>query len=230
MVNQMIKIPRGCVLWLDLTEDTGNIVYDHSGHGNNGKVKGAVLEKRLPYIGRRFDGVDDLVVVADSESLHITKAITVVAWVKTKVVATQCIAHKYSADEDAGFQLFITSAGKAVLNGRDGSGYYRTSGESTTIVTDGNLHQIIGRINVNLWEIWVDGVKENYTDTGYQNTDLRNTVDLYIGTYSSYYFTGLISVVQIYNRALSASEIKYLYEEFQKRVFRRIAPLEIRMR
>ena len=104
MVNQMIRIPKECVLWLDLTEDTGDIVYDHSGNGNNGKVYGAVLERRLPFIGRKFDGEDDYIEVPDSPSLDITDEITIMAWVKpndlTDIGVIVCKGDQYTSSNN----------------------------------------------------------------------------------------------------------------------------------
>ena len=67
-------------------EASGTTVVDSSGNGNNGtfnavngptRVTGGRFGKAM-----QFDGVDDLITVADSNSLDLTSAATLMAWVK----------------------------------------------------------------------------------------------------------------------------------------------------
>ena len=67
-------------------EASGTTVIDSSGNGNNGtfsatngptRVTGGRFGKAM-----QFDGVDDLITVADSNSLDLTTAATMMAWVK----------------------------------------------------------------------------------------------------------------------------------------------------
>jgi len=230
MVNQMIKIPRGCVLWLDLTEDTGNIVYDHSGHGNNGKVYGAVLEKRLPFIGRKFDGVDDYVEVPDSESLDITDY-TVSLWVKWRGEGTSGKNYWTLINRNSGglgvddpYHIYVTTSG--VIEARVGT--VDSTVSSNVDIRDGKWYFVALTRKGTTVSIYING---ELKDTG-TGEIISGSGSLTIGVWPAYkdYFNGIIAHVSIYNRALNLLEIKYLYEEFQKRVFRRIAPLEIRMR
>jgi len=230
MVNQMVKIPKGCVLWLDLTEDTGDIVYDRSGHGNNGRVYGAVLEKRLPYVGRRFDGVDDYAVVSDSPSLRCetNNKLTVLAWVKLEYFDAPRIENFvlrkstdwnngwglswFKDDDTIGFRLVFTDGTNVVLKTKRPDDWVFIGG-----TYDGSKAYLYKNAKI------VATQKPNKTledTTGYP---------VYISK-SDRLIKGFVAHVSIYNRALSPREIKYLYEEFQKRVFRRIEPLEIRMR
>ncbi len=230
MVNQVIRIPKGCVLWLDLTEDTGDILYDRSGHGNNGKVYGAVLEKRLPFIGRRFDGADDYVEIRESilKDTH-----TVVAWINTTT---------------AGLEMAIYAEGNTRTNAplkllsiyNTGIHYLLRSDENVDLVNillddlglcDGKWHMIAVSNDGSLANVYVDCnlVASESVETGTITVNTA-TVGAIKRMVISNYFNGLIAHVSLYNRAFTPKEIKYLYEEFQKRVFRRIAPLEIRMR
>jgi len=230
MVNQMIRIPEGCVLWLDLTEDTGDIVYDHSGHGNNGRVYGAILEKRLPFIGRYFDGVDDYVEVPDSPSLRISNEMTFVFWVKPLTLPS--VEGAWGIVFKSGEYLIRAQAtDEWAFFVYDGSDYEpRVQGgiveqDKFTMITavmkfDGTY------IKKYLYQD-AELVAREETQTG----DIAQTTNsVLIGGYGGYYGKQVIGEVRFYNRALTAREIKYLYEETQKRVFRRIAPLNIRMR
>ena len=230
MVNQMIKIPEGCVLWLDLTEPTGNVVYDHSGHGNNGKVYGAVLEKRLPFIGRRFDGVDDYVEVPDSPSLNSTDEITLIVWSVRQEFGDlgTMIGKSYQ------YLLAYHDSDTIYFNYYDGSAWVGST-YSNRKITDSLFHLIAATYSVSRGtvQIFVDGDLDNeksVTANPINVTTNKLSIGYTLKWSPSWYLKGLIAHVSIYNRALTVKEIKYLYEEFQKRVFRRIDPLNIRMR
>jgi hypothetical protein len=226
----MIRIPKGCVLWLDLTEDTGNIVYDRSGHGNNGTVYGAVLEKRLPYIGRKFDGVDDYGEVADAPSLHFTEC-TIIAWFYwiDYVQAASDIVTKGRDATDGSIILRIDPNNiLKVTTYQAGVGWFRAS----TTINKNQWYMVAGIYKPDELLLYLNGTPK---DTSSSHGLPYNATDpIFIGrhivTGAEYWFYGLITHVSIYNRALEQKEIKYLYEEFQKRVFRRIDPLNIRMR
>src|SRR5207253_3196197 len=67
-------------------EASGNTVVDSSGNGNNGTFNASNGPTRLTggRFGKamRFDGVDDIITVADSNSLDFTSGMTLMAWVK----------------------------------------------------------------------------------------------------------------------------------------------------
>jgi len=230
MVNQMIRIPKGCVLWLDLTEDTGDIVYDRSGHGNNGKVYGPVLEKRLPFIGRRFDGEDDYVEIPYSEVLA-PSTLTVVVWYYRKSYPSAtgydlgCVV-----DNKANYQLKVKRNGLIYWQYHNGGTWQIVKVSSTVNEWHFVVAMFIPENGNTRAKVYVDSQLK--TDTLLSGSRSSTTEPLRIGAYSSSVeqFNGLIAHVSIYNRALSGKEIKRLYEEFQKRIFRRIDPLNIRMR
>ena len=57
---------------------------DISGNGNNGAISGATRSTGKYGGGLQFDGVNDLVTIADSASLDLTKAMTLEAWVSPR--------------------------------------------------------------------------------------------------------------------------------------------------
>jgi hypothetical protein len=85
--------------------------------------------------------------------------------------------------------------------------------ESAT-VTKNQWHHFVYRYDGENEVIFADGVKgTNYPKTGSLNSDVNDGI---IGCGTSgytYHFNGAIDEVRIYNRALSAEEIKWLYRE-----------------
>ena len=161
-----------------------------------------------------FDGISDKVHCGTSDR-GITNKVTVSAWIKTtsNTAKTQVVLSKYNFSSDnKGYNLLIV-AGKPRFDGRDGSGSYRSSGSAATNIADGNWHLLTGIVNVDKWEIWVDGVKESETSTGYTATDLTNSSPLVLGyliVNNDFFYQGVIDEVVIHNYVLSSDEINVL--------------------
>lgn len=141
---------------------------------------------------------------------NITNQVTLEAWVKTTSSKHQWIVGKYNNPQDNGYHIFAQN-GKAALAGRDRGGVYRITGYSTTSIDDGKWHHIVGVVNLNNWEIYVDGQKENGIVTNNSNPVLTSNAPLTIGNYalvSDLYFQGQIDEVRIWNVARTGAEIR----------------------
>ncbi len=157
----------------------------------------------------QFNGANNFI-NAGAHTRNITNQVTVEAWIKTTNLNLQMICTKYDNNADLGFQL-LTQNGKASINGRDGNNLYKTSGFSTTSINDGKWHHVTGVINLNKWEIWVDGNLENSANYTHSNNILTTSTPLSIGNYflySSHYFQGEIDEVRIWNTARTAQQIR----------------------
>lgn len=73
----------GLVAAYGFEEGTGTTLSDASGNANNGTLQNGAIWVTGGRIGKalRFDGVNDLVSVADSNSLDLTNGMTLEAWV-----------------------------------------------------------------------------------------------------------------------------------------------------
>lgn len=152
-----------------------------------------------------FDGTNDYV-DAGSDNRGISNQITVAAWVKTSATTSQFLASKY--DGSNGFLLYINPSGKALMDGRGGSGGYRSSGASTTTVNDGKWHYITGTIDLitEEWKIYVDGELENETIIS-AGTTLASTANFNIGAQAGIYSTGSLSQITVWDVALDEASI-----------------------
>jgi len=211
------KIPedtftRGLVAYWSFDEGSGNIVYDASGNNNHGSlINGPKWTQGKIGGALQFDGVNDYVEVPDSESLDITKAITVGAWVYPR--ARQSV---YDRDgiviKGGAYYLTITPSGKVAVHfyGLTSPGYH----DSNQIVPLNQWSHIAttydsatGKIR-----IYINGsLDREITTSGAINP---STYVMGIGSEwngRSRFFNGLIDEVRIYNRALSPEEIRFHY-------------------
>jgi len=119
-------------------------------------------------------------------------------------------------DWSKGYLLRKGTSGKVHFGGKDGTGVYHYV-NSSTIADDGNWHHVICIMNVNRWEIWIDGTMEAFITTSTSSPNIESTVELAIG-YSpkgaygtpDYFFDGKIDDLLIFNRALTTEEINIL--------------------
>jgi len=147
-----------------------------------------------------FDGVDDYVQAPDSASLDITSQITLDAWIYPVALGGR-VVDKISVGGADGF-LIDTYTGKVRLIAA-GSAWV----ESSTILSTGTWTHIAGTYDGSVVKVYVNGLLDGSAAgtaaIPTNNLPLRIGADQNGGSV----FNGLIDEVEIFNRALSASEI-----------------------
>ena len=191
-------------------EKSGIIANDSSRYRNTGTLVGATHLPVWADKGIKFDGVDDYVDCGNNPSLNITGAITISACVKP-IIGTQMNVVNHGVYKTSGYYVAIGSSGNIRFLDKNlyGGG---TLDSISTIPNDTWSHVAITYNNSSV-SIYLNGsIDKVDVKTGKLSTPLSN---LLIGIYSSLSsekFKGSIDEVRIYNRALSASEIKQNYE------------------
>jgi hypothetical protein len=95
------------------------------------------------------------------------------------------------------------------LAGRDGSGTYRTTGFSTTLINDSLWHHILGIVQGNTWLLYVDCDLEGAQSNAVVGPDISSNANLGIGkdVFSNQKFLDCeVDEVRIYNRVLNSDE------------------------
>jgi type II secretory pathway pseudopilin PulG len=206
-------------------EATSTQAYDFSGNGNggtltNGPTRTASSSCKLGNC-LSFDGDNDYVMVGDpaSGTLDPTSEYSLSAWLKYTITTSYgFIISKSNGGLGGGYELFRkTGSGAIRFSSCDAAG--SCSGGYFDIFTplsynDGSWHHITATAETNSTaKIYVDGtlVEESGTIT---QDNIANAFNLFIGARStggSVPFNGSIDDVRVYNRALSAAEVKQLY-------------------
>jgi len=204
------------ILDMRLYEGVGSLSRDLSQFKNDGTIYGAAWTG----LGRHghaldFDGVDDYV---DLHDIGVAESwpCSVAAWVLTTASGHFGIIY---ADGNTTSTTPIFSyynhpdTDHAAYHIRNDAGV-EYSGEGTTIITDGTWHFIALTVDGTTARLYVDGVQEDSTPVpdqpitmDFSSIGMRN----YGGTLQNYW-DGIIDEVRIYRRALSADEIKRMYE------------------
>lgn len=214
----MVSMNGGPVLCLDAGSKlsypgTGTTWTDLSGNGNNGTLTN----------GPTFDSTNggSLVFNGSNQYAELTNAandlvdFTVCCMFKTTQTSVGLLVSKLvNYGSGAGWGLFLSNGSVRLILQQNGSqwGVYYTAGGYANGLWHYAAAVISGRT---LSAMYVDGVAKSTTLTaGTAWTSYSNAVPIRIGTDAlpEFFFTGNIAVPQVYNRALSATEISTNFE------------------
>jgi len=192
-----------------------NWSYDYSGKGNIGKLRGNITYNKSGRFGGafEFDGVDDFVTAGDPAdgSLDLgTNDFSVSTWIKTSQSGNQVNVRKRAAG--VGFITRTNTALEIYIEDTDSNSGTLTG---TRSVIDGKWHHIVFVFDRDSNCIgYIDGIPEVLGDISGEATSISNSDPLDIGYYSdgpSQPFKGTIDEIRIYNRSLSAEEVRAHY-------------------
>ncbi|MDP2673048.1 MAG: LamG-like jellyroll fold domain-containing protein [Nanoarchaeota archaeon] len=225
-------LTNGLVLMMNLDNESAygensTHVFDFSGNGNNGTaVGGAFANSSGKYGGAyTFDGSNDFINVSDINALDGITQMTVSAWIYNDALAIdKAIIAKwdFSTQGSWGFQTGAAASDElrvyiAPLIDDAGSAQGETTDANlaanrwynTVFVYDGGLAA------ADRLKIYVDGTLKTTTISGTIPTSLTSaTSTVKIGKFGGTlerYWDGNIDEVMIWNRSLSANEVKQIY-------------------
>jgi hypothetical protein len=171
------------------------------GNGLTGKYNGSL----------NFDGTDDYInIPGPATNLQITGAITISSWIKTTKADYQVIIDDLGGSPYTSWTQWLMPAGTV---GWYDNGTWKASNK---VVNDGSWHHVVTVVDSsNTLRFYIDGVLDV---NSYPNVSARTaTTDAKaIGRRAdanTYMFSGQIDDVQVYNYALSASQITKLYNQ-----------------
>ena len=207
-----VMIDPSLRLYIPFNESVGDVAKDYSQYGNNG----VFTDVKWGTNGGLFNGTSAFVNCGNDPSLNITDAITIEVWVKTtQDTDREAIISKYQDSSNFAFIFYRrTSASNNVLRVQIKLDNVVSNVAGTTPVTKNVWHHVVFTIDAsNNAMIYLDGVDD--TSGGAVISNRNNLGDLRIGETVDPYWNsikGTIDEVMIYNRALSADEIKRKFE------------------
>ncbi len=211
-----------------LNEASGSVAHDPTG-ANNGTLSG-----NAAFVTGGINGGNALSVnnatgtglVNLGTFFHPTGDFSVAAWVKTTQTGGEFAVANNQSSSDNGFGLGVGNIDPAVTGwGAPGQAVFEASqhptlgdhaATSTTLVNDGNWHQIVGIYQAGgLNEVAVDGTIQG-TVLSRAYVDPNNFLVIggadTSGNAATGSFTGLVDDVQIYNGALTGAQVQQLFQ------------------
>jgi len=209
-------LPSGLALHWTLDSTA---ISDISGNGSNGVVNGtlAVVAGKFGQ-ALRFNGANSYIAAPSMSATSFSHSLSLSAWINTTNASrTEAIFSKYeAAGSEAGYIFATNPNGNLVvrIGGTNMAGGPH-SATDTTKINDGQWHQVIAVISYESQAItfYVDGKPTSTTAMQMVPNDGGATLQVGQNPYTPYgdYFTGSIDEVQVYSRALTASEASTVY-------------------
>jgi hypothetical protein len=218
-----VDLKKGLVLAFRFDKDeAGGMVTDSSEKANTGKAMGT----RWTADGKKGGGMQfsltsSYITVPNNASLN-PKEITMAAWIKTSYT-DKVWRRIFDKACGKGYDLTIggdfqgkSFRGQVFIEGAKGF-----LGSANIVVADGRWHHVVGTFIGGEMRVYIDG---NVAATSPRNTSIGTTnYDLTIGANRSNpdgaageidaSFNGVMDDVLMYDRALSAEEVKTLFKE-----------------
>lgn len=210
--NNRPIVTDGLVFCLDAANlkcyfGSGTNISDLSGQSSNGTLLNGVGYTSNNKGGFTFDGVDDLIDIPHGENLNLDTEITQEVWCKVNAytgrgtLSTKQQSYYLQIDTNSLVQVYT---------------YYNNNGA----IGSSNYNESIQSIDLNTWYqiVFTEnylGVRNIYINANLDSTHQaeqsiwKTTNNLQIGSENTTRrFNGTISIVKIYNRALTASEVQ----------------------
>lgn len=228
--NEVVK--NGLVgHWTFDSYNLSDKVYDVSGNSNNGYFQGGSTStaKTLGKIGQamNFDGVNDMVNAGSGSTLDDLPGLTYMGWIKPRSAGGgrgTLFAKVNSSNVQGLTYVFFDN-----VTATNGISFLRD-----TLTTDISYTTTNNAVSLNEWahvavtwdgtvntvgnvKIYINGVQSSYqiSENGIGSLESDAGNDFTIGgrvlVGSERYFDGLIDDVRVYNRAVSATEVKQIY-------------------
>src|SRR3989344_1347891 len=206
--SQTSKITSGLLAYYTFdgadVYENGAVVADKSGNGNNGAVTGARVGPGKIGQALHFDGINDL--VNTGSDFIGTSALTISVWVYR---------------ENAAGTQRIVSNNRTILS-TNTAGRILFSSDGATTISSGNncadagkwTHVVVTRTSSGVANFYCSSAQYGTADQA-SGTPTAGTENVFLGNRGSGAepWDGPLDEIRIYNRVLSAAEIKELYNQ-----------------
>ncbi|ODS35435.1 hypothetical protein BEH94_01360 [Candidatus Altiarchaeales archaeon WOR_SM1_SCG] len=220
------------IAYWNFDDITGNTIHDLSGNNNYGTIYGAKQVDGISSNALEFDGIDDYVEIPDDSSLDLDDDFTIMIWAKLDNGAftlngAPTILNKEIIGWD-GAGTYRTNYGLQVYDDGKFCGFIvDNSGNPTVCTLQGEVQEeewyfytIVLDETATKLRIYLNGefkAEVDYIEGGDKLTDVPIVLGRYGINYELNYhkFKGKMDELYIYNRALTAFEIKEEYEKYK---------------
>jgi len=203
----------GLVGYWRFEDQVGTTMVDSSGQGNDGTLMGKG-RRALGKFGQglELDGATALVQVPHAPALNPgTSNFSLSIWVRNR--KQDVWNWNLFFKDDGKFQSYYYFGVGSKPRFEFSTGDAKVTIDGQTGVNDNRWHHLVAVRNATYSaQLYVDGVLDSSASCApSQNTSIRTTTPLIIGAGNNNFYSGLIDDVRVYNRALSAEDVRQLY-------------------
>jgi len=198
--------------WTFDGRNIGNIAADSSGQRNDGKITNmstttAATPGKIGQ-GLTFNGGSNYVNVGGNSSvLNLTGNFSMSVWFRTATTNTLMLVNKTSGPASNGYEIYTQNGNiYSRINSNNG-----TQNVSPLTYNDNKWHHATITFDGTTHALYIDGIQViSHSDSApVSNTSAPLEIGARVGALN---FSGTLDDVRIYNRALSAAEVKQLYQ------------------
>ena len=215
-IGEAIEPGSAMAIWL-LDEGKGNVINDSSGNENHGELKSGKWVDGPAGSALSLNGVDDRVIIPDSDSLYAPKAWTITAWVYVNAAENgygHIVGKRAAAGAVANYAFRTSPDGKQwdAYFSRDG---WKGAWRQASVKKDTWLYMTATYDGENTIRIYENGT-EVAAVGGMGGPPPRDTSQVNIGGWTnntSETLNGMLYEVAIFNVALSEADMKELMDK-----------------
>jgi len=209
MTSVQAALDDSVVLYLPFDEGSGNAVADSSSYGNDAVVNGGEWVSGKYGGGMEF-GAEKFLEIADNDSLDLTTTLSISMWVKIAAggEATQSGLEKQPAWQAGEYNLAAVYGGGVLLQAADLPADCADTAVTPEGIEDDNWHHIAGTWDGTIIKVYIDGAEKASEDcVGEIKVGDGN---VYVGSRggTGRWVNGALDEIKVFNRALSADEVK----------------------
>ncbi len=218
-VQQLYLAGAGPISHWKFDEGEGDIAYDSAGD-NDGTIHGANWTTGQIDGALDFDGENDYVDLGNDNSLKPPLPVTLSAWIRFSQNNATLISLDDLSSKYCGVWLNINLENHLSVAFGDGKGrgaprYRRSKNGTTALGADTWYHAAVVVRSAKDMSIYLNGEDDggSYSGTGGSLAYSSGSASIGTAHFENKYFNGEIDDVRIYDRALSAEEIRQLYRK-----------------
>jgi hypothetical protein len=219
-------VTNGLVLNIDPSKNTsypgiGNTIYDLSGSGNTGTLSNSPTFLSINGGSLIYDGTNDYTTIPHNSSQNLTY-ITVSAWFNFPTVPFSGLG----INKEGSFRLMSAEAYTSTASGRLGGSWGTGVGPGSTTLKPNKWYQIVMTADGTTQKLYVNGTLDysaNNSALASVNSNVLSFATYHFG--ASNFMNCQISQTQVYNRALSATEILQNYNATKNRFVNVLPPV-----
>ena len=215
-IDAAIEPGSAMAIWL-LNEGAGNTINDSSGNDNHGELQGGKWVDGPSGPALSLNGVNDRVIVPDSDSLYADKAWTITAWVFVNTAETgygHIVGKRHPTITVANY-AFRTSSNGAGWDAYYSRGDWKGTWGQGSVTKDTWLYMTATYDGVDTIKIYENGTE--FTSVGgFGGPATRDTSEVHIGGWTNSTtetLNGMLYDVAIFSVALSEEDIKELMDK-----------------
>jgi len=202
----------GLMGYWKMDEGSGTQLRDSSGFGNNASTLGSPAWTPVANGFALTLNGSTHAVVSDQVNLNATTALTLAAWVKPNVLATQDLISRATFGSVDGYALSLLSSGKASVHFNQASSgdIYRLDSSTSYPVTGNTWMHVAATYDGSTMRLYINGVEEDWTPGPAAIAASALNVGIAGQSNGSRRYRGDMDDVRIYSRALTPAEVAAL--------------------